>query len=487
MFFNDEMIDMLVVETNRYAQETINRRQGTFGPHSRLTKWEPVTKDEMVAFIALLLLIGISNKRSSYDLYWSTHPLLEMKGFREVVTRDRFYLIFTCFHIVDNSTALPKGHPRYDKAWEVRPLISKLVRQWQTFFYPHKEVIIDESMIPFKGRTDLMQYMPAKPTKWGLKAWGLADADSGYIWNWSLYLGKQPDVQLTHGLGYHVVTTLMAPLYDKGHVVYMDSFFSSPLVFSELANHQTGGCGTLRTNRIGAPEQVKRARPKAGDPPMTARDGHMLFISWQDRKLVNCITTVHSSQTFQKLVRSKRAPGREREVEKPVAVQMYSKFMGGIDRADKQMTYYVVLHRSTKWWKRLFFYLLEVTFCNALIIWKAVSPGRVHADKFRLAIIQKLLQDCDLQRPRRPGRPRVDPPLRLTGVGEHLPTINPGPLKNGRRPRLDCVVCSDRSIRRHQTSYICKKCNVAMCPFPCFERFHTLQVFKIDCSVELHS
>jgi hypothetical protein len=35
---------------------------------------------------------------------------------------------------------------------------------------------VDEAMIGFKGRLILKQYHPGKPTKWGIKAWGIADS-----------------------------------------------------------------------------------------------------------------------------------------------------------------------------------------------------------------------------------------------------------------------------------------------------------------------
>jgi len=49
---------------------------------------------------------------------------------------------------------------------------------------------VDESMIGFKGRLGFIQYMPKKPTKWGLKAFVLSDACTGYIYNWYLYTGN---------------------------------------------------------------------------------------------------------------------------------------------------------------------------------------------------------------------------------------------------------------------------------------------------------
>lgn len=71
LFITDDMLNLFVTETNRYADQVSAREGDNAGPHSRVKLWKPVTFDEMKAFIAVLLLLGL-NKRSSYDLYWST-------------------------------------------------------------------------------------------------------------------------------------------------------------------------------------------------------------------------------------------------------------------------------------------------------------------------------------------------------------------------------------------------------------------------------
>ena len=40
-------------------------------------------------------------------------------------------------------------------------------------------------MIGFKGRLSFIQYMPKNPTKWGMKAFVLADSKSGYTYNFT--------------------------------------------------------------------------------------------------------------------------------------------------------------------------------------------------------------------------------------------------------------------------------------------------------------
>jgi hypothetical protein len=204
------------------------------------------------------------------------------------------------------------------------------------------------------------------------------------------------------------------------------------------------------------------------------------------KKVVNLITTVHSAETFKKQVRSKKGSDHVREVDKPCAVQAYSQHMGGIDRADKAMTFYMVLHRCCKWLKNVFFYLLEISFCNALIIWRAQSRKRINAEMFRLKIVRGMLRHyerpSELSKFGNHGREK---PGRLTG-GNHFIGLNSGLLSGGKRSKPDCSVCSDRKHKRHQTQYICKQCEEPMCPYPCFERLHTREEYRVLCKQELH-
>lgn len=67
-YFDGEVLDLLVIETNRYAASTIANRGGMGGlsTYSRLRKWKNVDVPEMKAFLALLLLMAI-DRRPSYD------------------------------------------------------------------------------------------------------------------------------------------------------------------------------------------------------------------------------------------------------------------------------------------------------------------------------------------------------------------------------------------------------------------------------------
>ena len=104
--------------------------------------------------------------------------------------RDRFTLILRFLHLNDNRNYKKRGEPGHDPLFKLRPFLVPLIAHFQQCYTLAKEICVDETMIGFKGRLTFIQYMPKKPTKWGLKAYVLADSTTGYMYNWILYTGK---------------------------------------------------------------------------------------------------------------------------------------------------------------------------------------------------------------------------------------------------------------------------------------------------------
>ena len=104
--------------------------------------------------------------------------------------RDRFTLILRFLHLNDNSLYRRRGEPGYDPLFKLRPFIQALFDNFQSCYVLSRELSIDETMISFDGRLYFIQYMLMKPTKWGMKAYVLADARTGYMYNWYLYTGE---------------------------------------------------------------------------------------------------------------------------------------------------------------------------------------------------------------------------------------------------------------------------------------------------------
>ena len=54
------------------------------------------------------------------------------------------------------------------------------------------------------GYNGLSQYMKDKPTKWGMKLWVVADAVTGYTYDFEVYTRKTRSAPSNVGLGYDV-------------------------------------------------------------------------------------------------------------------------------------------------------------------------------------------------------------------------------------------------------------------------------------------
>ena len=81
--------------------------------------------------------------------------------------------------------------PLTNRIDKVSPLLDHLLARFQSIYYPHCELSIDETMIGF------IQYCPLKPAKWGLKALVLADSETGYICNILPYTGQETRAHLS--------------------------------------------------------------------------------------------------------------------------------------------------------------------------------------------------------------------------------------------------------------------------------------------------
>ena len=480
-FFSFDLLHHIVAETNRFAGECLTNKD--MGPHSRSNSWTDVTEGDIRAFLAIFLLMGLV-KLPSYADYWTTDNILEMPGLRSIMRRNKFQLILEYFHLNDNANCLPSDSPAYDRLYKIRPLLTHFSTTWKTAYHPNCQVSVDESVVAFKGRTNMSVYKPNKPHKWGLNAWALSDSRTGYLWNLDIYTGRKADVEV--GITKQVVLSLCQPLYNTGHHVYMDNYFSSPALFVELKMRQLGACGTLRTNRIGVPHQIRSTKLKKEGPAVTERDGDgLLYISWFDRKQVNLISSIHSTLVFRKTVRTKSTTDRKRVVDKPVAIELYTRYMQGVDRTDQLLWYNLSRHRQQKWWKKLFLYLLEVCIVNAGIIYRELHQGqRFDPTRFRMDVVRGLLANYERPVTRVGRRPLQPLPNRLTE--RHFLANITSTTSGGKYPRPDCVVCSDRSVKRHQIQTICKQCGVPLCAVPCFERYHTLFHYKARCNEEYH-
>lgn len=132
----------------------------------------------------------------------------------------------------------------------------------------------------------------------------------------------------------------------------------------------------------------------------------------------------------------------EKEVNQPLAVQRYNQYMNAVDRSDQILSNYTVSRKCYKWWKTLFFHLIDMAIVNGFILFqkhRANNPdspalkrrstySMVH---FREEIVRQIcgLEEYDVP----PANGTVQPGGQFVAV--HVPKTAEGTI------RRNCVVC----------------------------------------------
>ena len=480
-YFTDEVWNLLVTETNRYAQANLSSM-----PNARA--WTDVTIEEMKAFIGITILMGII-QLPRFDMYWQTsNPLITTSGVSSIMSRIRFQQIFCYLHLADNAHQIPADQPGHDKLYKVRNLLDILSRQFQSNYTPTEYITIDEAMIPFKGRLGFKQYMKDKPTKWGIKVFTLSDATNAYVYRLQVYTGKNLESgSVNVGLSSRVCIELMSGL-PEGLKLFTDNYYTSPRLYKALYEKGYNWCGTVRTHTKDFPSDlVITKNMKVSREYIDYRsNGPLLAVAWYDRRNVYFLSTMHRAELDVNVtVKRKNPDGTRADVTCPPLLPDYQQYMRGVDRGDQLVTYYNLSRRSKKWWKRCFAHLVECSLLNAYVLDGLAFP-QLHAQKgskkrdflsFRLDVAMGLVSSFHSRK--RTGRPRSGEYSDIQRMD-----LQRGHWPVGTKRKAECVVCSkkraklhlQRSDCRHESRVICSYCDVHLCideDRKCFMKYHT--------------
>ena len=257
----------------------------------------------------------------------------------------------------------------------------KCAGRFQALYEVDGNVSVDESMIKFKGRLAFRQYLPMKPTKWGVKVWVMSESSTGYVTNFQIYAGREGSTE--KGLAHRVVMDLARPYYGSHLSVYMDNFYTGVPLLEEMKSHGLYACGTVRANRAGLPknERLTKKASMGKHEFRVAQKGDLTFCIWQDTKTVMVLSN-HHNPTETGTVNRRRDGANQVQVVVPASLADYEKYMKGVDLLDQMVGYYGFQHRSKKWWRRVFFFFLAVSCYNAYIAARSIG-GTAFRNKYR--------------------------------------------------------------------------------------------------------
>jgi len=110
----------------------------------------------MLAFLGLIINMGVIHLPYVKD-YWSQQFECRVPSFGEVFTRKHFLKIFWMLHLETVSTS---DHSLRTRAQKVSNFLKYIDARFREHFIPGQNLLVDESVVGFKGKISFITYNP---------------------------------------------------------------------------------------------------------------------------------------------------------------------------------------------------------------------------------------------------------------------------------------------------------------------------------------
>ncbi|XP_066596280.1 piggyBac transposable element-derived protein 3-like [Prorops nasuta] len=309
-----------------------------------------LTFDELNIFIGIIIFSSY-NKRLSQRDFWSNDPFLHSDPVASAMSRNHFEKTKSKLKF-----SKPEDNNPINKIWRVQKIVDIFRKNLLRFGIFSSALSVDEMMLKFFGKLSIKQFIKTKPTRYGIKIWGLC-AQNGYLFELEIYCGKNSEKEILSkiSLESRVVIRMLQPLLtttsyrnlDKYHI-YMDNLFCSADLIIHLKNLGLKATGTLRKDRI--PEKVnfdKNVKRGTFESKYDKKSGTN-FITIQDSKQVSILSSAAGVTPLTPMKRYNKDNKSKVDIEFPYAFSAYNRFMGGVDVHDQHCCKLLPSLRSKK-------------------------------------------------------------------------------------------------------------------------------------------
>ncbi|XP_041984607.1 piggyBac transposable element-derived protein 4-like isoform X2 [Aricia agestis] len=470
-YWSDKVLDLIVDETNLYASKISSA--------AFQAEWFPTNLHEILCLFSFWMMLGIL-KMPTVTSCFSVDPLLKTEVFRRIFTRRRYEMLNRALHFIDSDPDMDNKNPSntgarsFDRLHRLRPILTHLNSAFQSNYILSKDICIESN---FK------QYIRINASKFGIKTFELRESTTGYLWSFIVYTGKQSATDLEQAPGVlestAVVKKLIGPVLNKGYRLFMDNWYTSPLLARFLKLNGTDCVGTLRSSHRDVPVVINKTPLKRGEY-IARHSGDVTVLAWQDKKLITMISTCHGASTALPTVSSR--PSSRPEALKPQVVLDYNKFMRGVDMKDQMLEPYLLERKRCKnLYTKLFKRLLNVSILNSRILLQSCTQKNFDHLAFRLQLVDTILSNhlshCPQSRKHTVSSSRSthDQPSRFV-LSTHWPILLESTESCSSRNRnfwKRCFVCLKNGKKNQKTPYCCESCRVPLCVKDCFKAYHT--------------
>ncbi|XP_050313063.1 uncharacterized protein LOC126748103 [Anthonomus grandis grandis] len=409
LFMSDNILNILVVQTNRKAEEVIRQWNEKY-PHKLQRTWQLTDSMEIKAYLGILLIQGaLQATKEPQKILWCTDKKYVRRKINDKLAPIRVFDLF--------------------------------VQNCIMAYSPGSHVTIDEQLGSFRGRCPFRIYMKSKPDKYGLKIWAMADSKNSYSINLQ---------------GERVVLDLVDPL-GTVYGVTTDNFFTSLPLADKLAEKKLSLCGTLRKNKSYIPNELqpKLFRPEFSSMFAFTKEHTIVSYTPRKGKAVILLSTEHHDDTV----------ADEKYKINPHIILHYNDTKGAVDTTDKMVKQYSARRIYNRWPMAIFGQLLDIAALNSFILWDIKYP-KIKKSKddrryFLLQLGESLVKEYIVRRYNNSGR--LSKTLRQY-MRDVVPDLASPPVENQNERLVKsgrCYLC-DRN-RDRKSRQLCKECQNFVC------------------------
>jgi hypothetical protein len=191
-------------------------------------------------------------------------------------------------------------------------------------------------------------------------------------------------LRLCHGIQFH------------NHKLFMDNFFITLSLISELEKVGIYSLGTLQINRVPSVKDYltdtdELKQQGRGAFSFATSEDNMTIVRWMDSGAVHLASNFVGVEPVDTVKRFDKKVKRYVTVTRPAVVALYNKYMGGVDLTDRMIAHYPHNAKNKRWYLRLFFHFLNVTIINCWILFKRARDPKYPLLNFKADLAEELI------------------------------------------------------------------------------------------------
>lgn len=464
-FIPIEMIDKIVFYTNKFIEKRAVKVQNRCieqNKEFRIRNFKPTSRNEILALIGILFYLATcKGNRANAKSFWKPDGT-GMVLFRAAFSYDRFFFLLQTLRFDDIDTRFERE--KTDKLAAIREMYTCFNDNSKRNYSPSEFVTIDEMLYGFRGRCGFIQYMPAKPAKYGLKMYALCDARTFYVHNFEIYCGTQKEGPFyVSNKPHDIVMRLIEPLKNTRRNLTTDNYYGSYPLALELLENGITLITTLKKNKPDIPPEFLPNKQREVKSTLFGFQDECTLVSFipKKNKAVILLSTMHDSGDI------------DPETGKPEIIHDYNRTKSGVDTVDQKCSVASTGRNTRRWPLALFFRILDMAGVNSHVLYvdnNMSECNRTQSQFRRLNFLQRLskalLQERFKERATTKGLPK-DVKCFLSSYRNSENALQPcGSGRDNSLPRTGaCHSCGSK--RNNKTTVRCSLCNKFTCKQHC--------------------